>query len=159
AEIVAMGAIYTSWGLDDWTWKSASSPGKNPVDSNYQRMIKNVFDRYSTGVAPEVDAGPDSGSVFDAGPMADADPVEKDVGAAPDVELVDVSDVGAADTFVPPEDATVVDTTTPDATTMADATKTPETAAEDDSATVSQPDSAMAAQDTSAQNQGGPVED
>jgi hypothetical protein len=118
AEVVAMGAIYTSWGLDDWAWSRSGVGGANPTSSTYQRMIKNVFDRYSGGVAPEFDAGvaPDSGSEFDAGVMADADPVEKDVGVLPDVETVDVADVGAADTFVPMPDSAATDSATQDAT-------------------------------------------
>jgi hypothetical protein len=102
AEVVAMSAIYTSWALDDWGWKTGGFAGKpNPVDANYQKMIKNVFDRYASGVAPAFDAGPllDAGS-FDVGPVADADEIEKDVGTIPDVEAIDVADVGAADTMV-----------------------------------------------------------
>ena len=128
AEVVAMSAIYTSWGLDDWGWKTGGFAGKpNPVDPNYQKMIKNVFDRFASGVAPEYDAGPllDAGE-FDVGPVADAEEIEKDVGAPiPDVEAIDVADVGAADTvvatdtFTPQEaapDAIVVGDTTPPGT-------------------------------------------
>jgi hypothetical protein len=102
AEVVAMSAIYTSWALDDFGFKTGGFAGKpNPVDPNYQRMIKNVFDRYASGVAPEFDAGPllDAGA-FDVGPVADAEEIEKDAGALPDVEIVDVAEVGAADTAI-----------------------------------------------------------
>jgi len=128
AEVVAMGAIYTSWGLDDHAWKPfASSPppaNTNPVSTQYQQMIKNVIDRYSGGVAPVFDAGPllDAGE-FDVGPIADAEEIEKDAGPVPDVEGVDVADIGAADTavatdtFVPEFDAVApTDTGSPVAT-------------------------------------------
>jgi len=102
AEVVAMSAIYSSWALDDFGWKTGGFTGKpSPLDPNYQRMIKNVFDRYASGVAPAFDAGPllEAGE-YDVGPVADAEEIEKDVGTVPDVEGVDVSDVGAADTAV-----------------------------------------------------------
>ncbi len=129
AEVVAMSAIYTSWALDDFGWKTGgfSAAGKpNPLDANYQRMIKNVFDRYSSGVAPEFDAGPvlDAGE-FDVGPVADAEEIEKDVGTpVPDVEAVDVAEVGAADTMVVQDTFTVQDAA-PDAVVVGDATTPP----------------------------------
>ncbi|MGZ6093044.1 MAG: N,N-dimethylformamidase beta subunit family domain-containing protein [Polyangiales bacterium] len=109
AEVVAMGAIYTGWGLDDWAWSKSGTGGTNPTSEKYQQIMKNIMDRYAGGVAPVFDAGPvpDGGDPFDAGPVADADPIEKDVGAVPDVEGVDVSDVGAADTFIPDDTSTV----------------------------------------------------
>lgn len=118
AEVVAMGAIYTSWGLDDWAFAHGGISGSpaNPLSDKYQTMMKNIMNRYSGGVAPEFDGGvpPDGGDIFDAGPVADADPVEKDVGPVPDVELVDVSDIGAADTLIPGEDAAIDTATSPD---------------------------------------------
>jgi MYXO-CTERM domain-containing protein len=105
AEVVAMGAIYSSWALDDHAWtpfKDEPPPANvNPVSTNYQKMISNVINRYSAGVAPVFDAGPllDAGE-FDVGPVADAEEVEKDAGPVPDVEGVDVAEVGAADTAV-----------------------------------------------------------
>ncbi len=104
AEVVSMGAIYTSWALDDWGWRSggfAAAGKENPVSPAYQQMMHNVIARYSDGVAPEFDAGPllDAG-IPDLGPIADADEIEKDVGPIPDTELVDVEGVGFADTSV-----------------------------------------------------------
>jgi hypothetical protein len=100
AEVVAMGAIYTSWALDDWAWKQGSKPPSS-LSSSYDRMVKNAFTRLSGGVAPEFDAGPPM--EFDAGPVADADDIEKDGGTFTTPDAIATDTAPGADTSVDPD--------------------------------------------------------
>jgi hypothetical protein len=121
AEIVAMGAIFTSWGLDDYAAKASGHP--DPTSPTLQRMIDNALTRWLATSTPPAPPPPDGG-LYDAGPMADADPVEKDGGTYAEAGP-QPPDAGSADTTAP--DTTAPDTTAPDTMTA------PDTAAELDS--------------------------
>jgi hypothetical protein len=100
AEVVSMGAIYTAWALDDWGWRSGgfAAAGKPaPTSPTYQKMMRNVVDRYAGGVAPEFDAGVAlDGGGYEAGPIAEPEEVEKDTGIESETEPVDLPPPDAA---------------------------------------------------------------
>ena len=82
AEVVAMGAIYTSWALDDWAAKGSGFAGS--TDTRYQKMVLNALTRWTGATPPPPPPPPPDGGIFDAGGEPDADPVEKDAGAPGD---------------------------------------------------------------------------
>ncbi len=78
AEVIAIGAIFTSWALDDWAAKAGGFSGT--VDARYDTMIRNALTRWSGAtVPPPPPPAPDAGT-FDAGQEEQPDPVEKDGG-------------------------------------------------------------------------------
>ncbi len=78
AEVVAMGAIFTSWALDNWAAKTGGAT--DSLNANYEKMIKNALTRWSGPTVPPEPAPPPDGGTFDAGREEDAEPVEKDGG-------------------------------------------------------------------------------
>ncbi len=82
-EVVAMGAIYTSWALDDW---AAKQGGHDSYSAAYDKMITNVLKRWTGAEAiPPAQPPPDSG-VTDPGsgydPEKPGDPGATDGGIA-----------------------------------------------------------------------------
>lgn len=102
AEVVAMSAIAWSWALDDYAEQQSSSPPPpSSIDARAQKMMENVFDRWtSTTPPPPV---PDAGPPPDVGPDPDATP--PDDAPTPGPETPD-----AGDTMPPLPDSAGTDT-------------------------------------------------
>jgi hypothetical protein len=77
-EVVAMGAIFVAWGLDDWAAKSGKVEGS--VNPGLDKMMTNVFKRWTgsdpipPAVAPTEDAGADPGGYDPEKPGSGATP-------------------------------------------------------------------------------------
>jgi hypothetical protein len=113
AEVVAFGAIFTSWALDDWAARASGHSGTQ--SATFQRMVKNALDRW-LAASPPPPPPPSDGGVYDAGAIADADPVEKDGGtyveAGPEpAGDASLGDAGASSAPITPESNTSGPTT------------------------------------------------